>query len=35
VHWHIEYDMGVPLLGTVIKHVLGNGIGRGLDKIGR
>ncbi len=35
VIWDIEYDMGVPVLGSVIKRVLTIAIGKGLGKIGR
>ncbi|MGQ0696622.1 MAG: SRPBCC family protein [Panacagrimonas sp.] len=35
VTWNIEYEMGVPVLGTAIKHGLGFGISRGLGKLGR
>lgn len=35
VSWDIEYEMAVPILGSVIKQVLTRGIGKGLDKMGR
>lgn len=35
VTWNIEYEMGIPVLGAVIKQALRFGIARGLGKLGR
>ncbi len=35
VSWNIEYEMSIPVLGTVIQQALRFGIARGLGKLGR
>lgn len=35
VTWNIEYEMGIPVLGAVLKHGLGFGISRGLGKLAK